>query len=142
MTTRRRARWITVGVLALVSAPGLLAFVGPDHDDFPLSTFPMFATARPDTTVLTGAVHVRADGSEDRLGPQTISGSAEPLQAKALVDGALAGNPEPLCERLLARVDGGTVLLVEDRVRAVDHYVGDVSSIERIHSLDCREVIG
>ena len=141
MEAARRARWVTAGVVAVVAAPGVLAFVDVDHDDFPLSTFPMFATARPETTSLTGAVHVARDGEEDRLGPQTISGSAEPLQAKALVDRALAGDPRPLCARLLARVDGGTVLLVEDRVRAVDHYLDRPDSIVRVRSVDCREVL-
>lgn len=141
MVTARRARWVTAGVVALVAAPGLLAFVGPDHDDFPLSTFPMFASARPEATLLTGAVHVDDDGTEDRLGPQTISGSAEPLQAKALVDRALAGDPRPLCARLLARTEGGTVLLVEDRVRAVDYYLDRPDSIERVRSIDCHEVV-
>jgi hypothetical protein len=137
----RRVRLITAAVVALVVAPAVLAFVGIDHDDFPLSTFPMFAEARPDTTLLSGAVLVRADGSEDRLGPQTISGSAEPLQAKALVDQALAGDPKPLCRRLLARTDGGRILLVEERVRAVDHYLGDPSSTERTRSIDCAAVV-
>jgi hypothetical protein len=138
----RRVRLITAAVVAVVVAPALLAFVGVDHDDFPLSTFPMFATARPETTTLSGAVLVRSDGTEDRLGPQTISGSAEPLQAKALVDGALAGDPAPLCRRLLERTHGGRVLLVEERVRAVDHYRGDPSSTRRIRRIECRDVVG
>jgi hypothetical protein len=128
---------VTGVVLALVALPALLAFGGVDHDDFPLSTFPMFARARPETTVLSGAVVVRPDGTEDRLGPQTISGSAEPLLAKALVDRALAGDPGALCTRLVERVDDGRVLLVQDRVRAVDHYLGDESATERLRSVDC-----
>jgi hypothetical protein len=131
---------ITAAVVAVVAAPGALAFVGVDHDDFPLSTFPMFARARPETTLLSGAVLVRPDGTEDRLGPQTISGSAEPLQAKALVDQALAGHPAPLCRRLLERTEGGSVLLVEERVRAVDHYLGDESSTTRVRTVRCDEV--
>ena len=133
---------ITAALVVVVAAPGALAIVGIDHDDFPLSTFPMFARARPETTVLSGAVLVRPDGSEDRLGPQTISGSAEPLQAKALVDQALAGDPAPLCRRLLDRTRGGQVLLVEDRVRAVDHYLGDDSSTTRVRTVVCDEVAG
>ncbi|MDQ2649214.1 MAG: hypothetical protein M3Z03_06645 [Actinomycetota bacterium] len=141
MERSRLVRLVTAVVVAVVAAPAALALVGVDHDDFPLSTFPMFARERPATTLLSGAVVMEADGSEDRLGPQTISGSAEPLQAKSLVDRALDGDPTSLCRRLLDRTDGARVLLVEDEVRAVDHYLGDESATRRVRSVECRQVV-
>jgi hypothetical protein len=140
MVQARRARWITAAVLAVVALPGALALVGVDHDDFPFSTYPMFARPRAETTTLSGAVAVAHDGTEARLDPQTIAGSPEPLLAKALVDDALGGDAGPLCRRLLDRVDGATVLLVQERVRAVDHYLGDDSATERVRTIDCEEV--
>jgi hypothetical protein len=98
----------------------------------------MFARPRADSTILSGAVVVAPDGSEARLDPQTISGSPEPLLAKALVDHALRGDAGPLCRRLLDRVDG-TVLLVEERVRAVDHYLGADAATERVRTVDCED---
>ena len=140
MVQARRARWITTAILVVVALPGILALVGVDHDDFPLSTYPMFARPRAETTTLSGAIAVTADGTEARLDPQTISGSPEPLLAKALIDDALGGDAGPLCRRLLGRVDGATVLLVQERVRAVDHYLGADDATERVRTVDCEDV--
>lgn len=142
MERPRLVRAVTALVVAAVAAPALLALAGFDHDDFPLSTFPMFARARPAVTLLSGAVVVGDDGREDRLGPQTISGSAEPLQAKALVDRALAGDPEPLCRRLLDRTGRADVRLVQDEVHAVDHYLGAPEAHRRVRAIACLAVVG
>jgi hypothetical protein len=75
-------------------------------DDFPLSTYPMFAWPRPTRLTLDYVVGWTAAGERWHVPPSAI-GSSEVLQAKRLVERAVAGGPEAmaeLCARVAARV--------------------------------------
>ncbi len=141
MTSRRR-RSLALVVVAVVALPGVLATFGGGHDDFPLSSYPMFAGARPATTELVGAVVVSSDG-ERRLSPSDVSGTPEPLQATALIERALSGDASDLCRAIAGRIgplaNGEQVLLVRERVNAVVHYTVGAAASERVRHFECSE---
>ncbi len=143
VVTSRLRRSVAIVVVAVVALPGVLATFGDGHDDFPLSSYPMFAGARPATTELVGAVLVSADGGERRLSPSDVSGTPEPLQATALIERALRGDATDLCRAIVGRIGplttGEQVVLVRDRVNAVVHYTGDAAASERVRHVDCAE---
>lgn len=98
-------RW-TLATVIVVAA--MLLPVALDRDDFPLSTFPMYAEARPGTVVLPTAVGVDAAGGRQRLSLDVIAGVDDPLIAAAeLRDAIAAGRADDVCaviaERLAAR---------------------------------------
>jgi hypothetical protein len=77
----------------------------PADDGFPLSTYPMFARARPTLVTMSYPLGVTADGGRRYLSPALI-GTGEVLQALAIVERA-AGRPAELpklCEAIARRV--------------------------------------
>lgn len=84
------------------------------RDSFPLSTYPMYASARADTADLAAAVGVTPDGSIQRLGLRVIGDSDDPLIVESLIRRAIANRTAPeLCESIAQRVAPGTVSAVE-----------------------------
>ena len=76
-------------------------------DDFPLSTYPMFAADRGTVVVVPTAVGALADGEEVLLSPTLIGGSAWPNLALRTVGRAVQGGAHsavPLCDEIAARV--------------------------------------
>lgn len=139
-----RRRVIAGLVLAVVLAPGVTGALGWTDDDYPLSSYPMFARPRPAVATFVGAV-VESAESERRLGPASISGTPEPLQAVALVNDALDDDPGPLCAAVLDRVglaDDERLLLVRDLVDPVGHYTGADDATTRLAEVDCARVTG
>ena len=82
-------RWALATALVLVA---MLLPVALDRDDFPLSTYPMYAEARPSTVVLPTAVGVDAAGGRHRLSLDVIAGVDDPLIAAAELRGAIAAD--------------------------------------------------
>lgn len=77
----------------------------PLDDDFPLSTYPMFATPRSTRLTLDYAVAIAADGSR-RPVPPALVGSREVLQARAILERAVADGPAAaaaLCAQIATR---------------------------------------
>lgn len=96
------AATVTAILAALVLAPAV-AF--PDGDDFPLSPYAMFARNRGSTSSLATVVGLDADGEARRLSPRLVNGTAEVVQASAVVAREVAaGHAERLCAEVAGRV--------------------------------------
>ncbi len=78
----------------------------PIEDDFPLSTYPMFAWRRPTALTMSYAVGITQTGTRRYLRP-VIAGSYEVLQARAIIERGVKGTPRErgaLCTRIAERV--------------------------------------
>lgn len=95
----------TVVVVAAVVSPALR-----DHDSFPLSTYPVYASTRASTVTLSTVIGFDADGDVRRLSPQLIARTDDPLIAESLVDDAIAADGgDALCAEVAARVPADVV---------------------------------
>lgn len=91
-----------LGVVALAASPGLRS---PSDDDYPLSTYPMFARPR-EHPWLSFVEGVDAEGNARRLSPALI-GHDEVMQVAATIRRAVEAGPsalEPFCASIAARV--------------------------------------
>ena len=79
VTSRRRLVALALGAAVLVS-PALR-----DHDSFPLSTYPVYASARAREATFVTARGRRADGSVQRLTMHVIARTDDPLIAASRV---------------------------------------------------------
>jgi hypothetical protein len=101
--TRGLAALISIALVAVVLEPVVRR---PDDDGFPLSTFPMFAAARPHVLALTYAQGVTAAGAPRTLTPAHL-GTGEVMQAYAMLQTAAARDDAAraaLCTAIAARV--------------------------------------
>ena len=91
--------------IALIGATLSPLLRDPLDDAFPLSTYPMFAVVRPTTLAMTYAIATGAGELRHAVPPELV-GSSEPLQAMAILDTAVLGEPSAraLCEQIAARV--------------------------------------
>jgi hypothetical protein len=125
-----RSRWaITLVVLAAVISPALR-----NRDSVPLSTFPMYATARGDVAVLGTAVGVDRQGAARRLTMDTIARSNDPLIAESLVRTAIQnGDADALCREIASRLRDEVVEveIVEERHDLDRYAAGDPSLMRR-----------
>jgi len=134
----------TVLVVAAMLVPVVL-----DRDDFPLSTYPMYSTARTREQSLVTAVGVDAAGARSRLSLGIIGASDDPLIVAAGLRSAIAdGRTQEQCtgiaERLASsHVDGMlqrsivAVEVVTERVDVVAEVVGAPSVLDRTVHARC-----
>lgn len=81
-------------------------------DDFPLSTYPMFAERRSGPQTLEYAVGYAADGTRRAIPPEAVA-SYEIMQAGKVIEDAVRARRTPaLCAQIAAAV-GGDVVRVE-----------------------------
>ncbi len=122
----RRSKWVSCARLMGVPAAagpvqrvaGVLAFIAltsamlwpltfaAGTDSFPLSSFPMFATARNPILEAVSVHAVLPSGERARLPPGLAAGTPEVLQARALIHRAVTTNRqtmEVLCRKALTR---------------------------------------
>lgn len=110
--SQRRLVAVAVGIVVLIS-PALR-----DHDSFPLSTYPIYATARPREATFVTAHGQRADGSVHRLSIDEIARTDDPLIASSRVaDAVAAGRAAELCAEIAARAPSDLVAVVVVRER-------------------------
>ena len=143
--TRAYAYGVSLVFVALVLAP---AFRDADADGYPLSTYPMFAHARPRVNDVTGAMAVFADGRRVTLPPSFVANS-EAMLAVATLQHAVDAGPaasRALCTRIAARVAqtgdatlraATRVVIATQRVDAIDFLAGRVASdapLGRVHA--------
>lgn len=77
----------------------------PGEDSFPLSTYPMFARARPKVAAFHTALAFDADGRSIPLGTRAIGGTAEPVHAAVTVQRAIdEGRAALLCRQIAERI--------------------------------------
>ena len=131
---------ISIGVLAAVLWPAL----SPGHDDgFPISNYPMFATARPRVNRFHTAIGIDAAGRDVLLDPRTIGGSVEAVHATETVRFAIAdGTTDELCVEVTRRLGDRRTELVAVEVRtdtydAVGWFDGDEQSIASVVHSRC-----
>ena len=124
---RRRVFALVVGIVVLIS-PALR-----DHDSFPLSTYPIYATARAREATFVTAHGQRADGSPHRLSIDVIARTDDPLIAASRVGDAVAsGRADELCAEIAARAphDVVTVVVVRERHDLVEGARGEDSVLQ------------
>jgi hypothetical protein len=110
--SRRRLLGVVIGIVVLVSP------VLRDHDSFPLSTYPVYASARPREATFVTAQGQNADGSTRRLSMDVIARTDDPLVASSRVEGAVAaGQADELCADIAARAPSDLVAVVVVRER-------------------------
>jgi len=126
---RAYAYGVTVIVLGLVGYPATQSL---DADDYPLSTYPMFARPRGRIGDVTSALAIAADGSSSPVPPSFVA-NAEAMQAVSTLRRAVASGPRAsraLCGAIAERVsrasDAGLraalhVEIVSGRVDAIDY---------------------
>ena len=104
--TLRWQQWVAAMLTLLVCLSVVAPSLGSrPEDSYPLSTYPMFATAR-GTPLVHQLVGVNADGQRFPVPPELL-GTSEVLQAKALIKQAVEGGRKArrrLCEQVLARL--------------------------------------
>lgn len=139
--TQSEARIIAVVaslVLAVVTLSPLTRD-NPYHDNFPLSTYPMFASVRPREVKLSYALGVTRDGGRRVLTPRLI-GSREVLQAFMTIARAVAagrGEQQKLCRAIAERVHASgdddviAIRIVTGTHDAIDLLVDDKLGPER-----------
>lgn len=107
-TTPHRPRQIMAGLTTVCVALVLLSPLATGRDSFPLSTYPMYATARADTADLVSVVGISGDGQITRLSLDIIGGSDDPLIVESLVRTAInTDTADSLCQRVALRLAGG-----------------------------------
>jgi hypothetical protein len=125
-----RWRWlITLAVVAAVISPALR-----NRDSVPLSTYPMYATARSDVAVLGTAVGIDDQGATRRLSMASIARAEDPLIAESLVRTAIRnGEAGALCREIASRVGDQIteVEIVEERHDLRRYAAGDPSLVHR-----------
>lgn len=132
---RARVLGLVVGVAVLVS-PALR-----DHDSFPLSTYPMYASVRSDVATFVTAHGERSDGSIRRLSMDVIARTDDPLIAASRLAAAVGevGGAEAVCTDVAQRApdDVVTVVVVRERHDVVAASRGDDSVVQRDELARC-----
>lgn len=102
MERLRTHRW-TVATAVVVVA--MLVPVALDRDDFPLSTYPMYSTARPGTVVLPTVVAVDGGGDRRALSLAVVGGVDDPLIVASDLRRAIAtGRADDRCAEVAKRL--------------------------------------
>ena len=125
----------TAVIVGTVVSPALR-----DHDSFPLSTYPVYASARGSTVTLSTAIGVDASGGTRRLSLAIIARTDDPLIAESLVDDAIAaGRSDALCAEIATRAPDGVVAIdvVAERHDVDAHARGNESLLERTTHARC-----
>jgi hypothetical protein len=134
----RRGRIVVTGVVVAA----LLAPVALDRDGYPLSTYPMYARARPESVVLATAQGVDDDGDRVQLSAGEIGASDDPLIVAGELREAIArGRADERCAEIAVRVarraSGGehpsveSIEIVTERHDVVARAGGDDSLLGR-----------
>lgn len=122
---------VVVAVALVTAWPALRR---PPTDGFPLSTYPMFASDRGDTSTISTAVGVTVDGEVVRLSPEILAGTDEPMQAvSTAADAVRDGRAGDWCAQVARRIDDDAVVAVEVRRETHDviaHFTDDAEPLD------------
>ena len=111
-----------------------------DHDSFPLSTYPIYASVRPREATFVTAHGEGADGSAHRLSIDVIARTDDPLIAASRVaDAVAAGRADELCAEIAARApsDLVAVMVVREWHDVVAGARGEDSMLQREQLAEC-----
>jgi hypothetical protein len=112
-----------IGAVVAVVAPAVIG-----RDSFPLSDYPMFADERGRESAIATAVGVDPGGRRQRLSPELIGGTDEPILASATAERAAASESgaSALCaaiaDRVAGRDDLRAIEVVTERYDTVDYF--------------------
>ena len=132
----------------LLGAAAYPALLPPRQDGFPLSTYPMFATAKPARVAVMSALALGAGGFEATLEPSYVA-NAEAMQALSTLKKSVAAgkrSARELCEQIAARVAAKAepelaparhVALVTQEHDAVSYLRGDTAALSRKVHVRC-----
>lgn len=110
-------RIVTLLVVAALVSP---AVARPPRDDFPLSTYPMFATDRGPVSSIATAVGWTTDGDRVRLSPRLLAGAAEPILAVRTARVAVSsGAAADWCAEVATRVAADDSRAEVERIEVV-----------------------
>ena len=102
---RSRWWWITAAAAGLMVAPVLL-----DRDSHPLSTYPMYSSARGREVTIPSALGLTGEGAEQRLSLHEIGASSDPLIVAGELRAAIADGRAPQrCAEIAARVEDPSI---------------------------------
>jgi hypothetical protein len=100
---------VSLVITVLVLSP---AFVDPNEDSFPLSTYPMFSHGKPNPDlVLTQALAVFPNGDREPLPPKLATGNEEVIQAMRMIIGETYAGEErakSFCRDIADRIQRGS----------------------------------
>jgi hypothetical protein len=133
-----RWRVATILVVAAMVLPVLR-----DHDSFPLSTYPMYARARPAVVSIVTAVGVDAAGRPQRLSLGLIGASDDPLIVAGELRSSIgAGRADARCAEIAERVGGSssTGLAIVAAIEVVTERHDVVAQVQGDDSLEERTV--
>jgi hypothetical protein len=126
---------VAVALVVVMVSPALR-----DHDSFPLSTYPIYASARPRTATFGTVIGELADGSWRRLPMSIIASTDDPLIAADRVADAIDdGRSEDLCAEVARRApdDVAVIVVVSERHDVVATAQGRDVPLERIERARC-----
>ncbi len=127
----------------LVTALVLLAVVSPvlrDRDSFPLSTYPMYATTRPEIVAFSTVAGYEAGGQRVRLSLHAIARTDDALIGQARIGQAIdEGTASALCAEVAGRAADGVarIEVVTERHDVVDLAAGHESLLDRDVHASC-----
>lgn len=133
----------------LLGATAYPAFLPPRQDGFPLSTYPMFTTAKPARVAVMSALALGDHEFEVTLAPSYVA-NAEAMQALSTLRKSVAAgrrSARELCEQIAARVaakaepelaDARHVALVTQEHDSVRFLSGDTAPLSRKVHVRCR----
>jgi hypothetical protein len=136
--TRRIGWWPRLAVVAVLAA--VIAPAVTNHDSFPLSTYPMYASARSDEASFATAVAVDGNGESHRLSLRTVARTDDPLIAESLVRRAIVtGEADALCVEIARRVaqPGVAIEVVDEQHDVVARAAGEPSLLGRTVHARC-----
>ncbi len=131
---------MTLVLAGLVASPLFGAFPG---DSFPVSTYPMFASARSSEVLMPHAIAYTADGEERRVRPHDVAND-EVIQAFSTIRQAIRQGQEAvdqLCQHIAQNVarhdDVVTVQIVTSHYDALEYFDGDKEAKDRWIEGEC-----
>ncbi len=136
--TRWRRRVVVALVLFFVALPAIR-----NRDSYPLSTYPVYASARDRSATITTAVAVAPNGFRYRLWINAIAETDDPLIAEERVRDAIRQNrADSLCVDIVRRADldpddAVAIEVVTERFDVVAMTVGRDPNLERVVHARC-----
>ncbi|WP_421119723.1 hypothetical protein ACE2AJ_20610 [Aquihabitans daechungensis] len=127
----------------LVTAVVLLAVVSPvlrDRDSFPLSTYPMYASTRPEVVAFSTVLGYDDAGERVRLSLRTIARTDDALIGQSRIGHAIdSGTADALCTEVADRAPDAVtrIEVVTERHDVIDLAARDESLIDRAVHASC-----
>jgi hypothetical protein len=134
----------------LISIAAVGAVLSPlvwdeDRDSYPISSYPMFARDQGRVRAYATVVGVGVGGEVERLSPETIAGTREPVQAaETVVREVRRGHAAALCDDVAARIaardsdpEPGRLEVVTETYDVLAYFDGQTEPEQRVVHATC-----